>query len=229
MQLSPHEQERLLVHVAADVATRRRERGLRLNHPEAVAILTSWVFEAARDGRTVAEVMALGREVLTTDDVMDGIDVLIDELQVEATFPDGTKLVTLHDPIQAPQRSDAQDAASAAAPGVRPGEVLGADDPVVLFEGLETIDLHVLNTGDRPVQVGSHFHFAEANDALEFDRTAAVGFRLAVPAGTSTRFEPGIPMDVTLVRYGGERRTAGFRRLHTPDLQSHDDRSTPWS
>lgn len=100
MQLSPHEQERLLIHVAADVARRRQERGLRLNHPEAVAILTSWVFEAARDGRSVADVMEAGREVLSTDDVMDGVDILIDELQVEATFPDGTKLVTLHSPIQ---------------------------------------------------------------------------------------------------------------------------------
>jgi len=229
MQLSPHEQERLLVHVAADVATRRRARGLRLNYPEAVAILTSWVFEAARDGRTVAEVMALGREVLTTDDVMDGIDALIDELQVEATFPDGTKLVTLHGPIQAPSSAGTASTTDAVEPGVRPGELLAAEEPILLFEGLETIDLHVLNTGDRPVQVGSHFHFAETNDALDFDRAAAVGFRLAVPAGTSTRFEPGIPMDVTLVRYGGEGRTAGFRGLHSPELQSQPDRSTTWS
>lgn len=100
MQLSPHEQERLLVHVAADVARRRQERGLTLNHPEAVALLTSWVFEAARDGRSVADIMSAGREVLTSADVMDGVAALIDELQVEATFPDGTKLVTLHDPIQ---------------------------------------------------------------------------------------------------------------------------------
>ncbi|MFN7150738.1 MAG: urease subunit gamma, partial [Microthrixaceae bacterium] len=87
MQLSPHEQERLLVHVAADVARRRQERGLTLNHPEAVALLTSWVFEAARDGRSVADIMSAGREVLSTDDVMDGVATLIDELQVEATFP----------------------------------------------------------------------------------------------------------------------------------------------
>jgi urease subunit gamma len=100
VQLSPHEQERLLVHVAADVARRRQERGLTLNHPEAVALLTSWVFEAARDGRSVADIMSAGREVLSTADVMDGVATLIDELQVEATFPDGTKLVTLHDPIQ---------------------------------------------------------------------------------------------------------------------------------
>jgi urease gamma subunit len=105
MQISPHEQERLLVHVAADVARRRQERGLLLNYPEAVAILSSWVFEAARDGRTVADIMAAGREVLRTTDVMDGVPTLLDELQVEATFPDGTKLVTLHSPIQAPEAS----------------------------------------------------------------------------------------------------------------------------
>lgn len=99
MQISPHEQERLLIHVAADVATKRRARGLRLNYPEAVAILTSWVYEAARDGRTVVDVMDAGRRVLTRADVMDGVAELVDEVQVEATFPDGTKLVTLHHPI----------------------------------------------------------------------------------------------------------------------------------
>lgn len=100
MLLSPHEQERLLIHVAADVAARRRARGLKLNYPESVATLTAWVLEAARDGRTVIDVMQAGREVLTRDDVMDGVAELVDEVQVEATFPDGTKLVTLHEPIQ---------------------------------------------------------------------------------------------------------------------------------
>lgn len=99
MQISPHEQERLLIHVAAEVAEKRRARGLRLNYPEAVAILTAWVHEAARDGRTVVDVMDAGRRVLTRADVMDGIAEMIDEVQVEATFPDGTKLVTLHHPI----------------------------------------------------------------------------------------------------------------------------------
>jgi urease gamma subunit len=99
MLISPHEQERLLIHVAADVAAKRRARGLLLNYPEAVAILTSWVYEAARDGRTVVDVMDAGRQVLTRADVMDGIAEMIDEVQVEATFPDGTKLVTLHHPI----------------------------------------------------------------------------------------------------------------------------------
>ena len=99
MRLSEREQERLLITVAADLAARRRARGLRLNHPEAVAVLTSYVLEAARDGRTVAELMSSGREVLTRDDVMEGVPELLESVQVEATFPDGTKLVTIHRPI----------------------------------------------------------------------------------------------------------------------------------
>ena len=99
MRISPHEQERLLVHVAAGLARERRERGLRLNHPEAVAVLTSYVLEGARDGRSVADLMEAGRSVLSRDDVMDGVLEMVAEVQVEATFPDGTKLVTIHQPI----------------------------------------------------------------------------------------------------------------------------------
>jgi urease subunit gamma len=99
MRLTTHEQDRLLVHVAADVARARQARGLRLNHPEAVAILTDWVLEAARDGRSVADLMQTGRAVLRRDDVMEGVPEMLDEVQVEATFPDGTKLVTLHQPV----------------------------------------------------------------------------------------------------------------------------------
>ncbi|WP_045877641.1 urease subunit gamma [Pseudofrankia sp. DC12] len=99
MLLSPHEQERLLIHVAANLAKERRGRGLRLNYPEAVALLTSFLLEGARDGRTVAELMAAGRTVLTRDDVLEGIPEMLAEVQVEATFPDGTKLVTVHHPI----------------------------------------------------------------------------------------------------------------------------------
>jgi urease subunit gamma len=99
MFLSQHEQERLLVHVAADVARKRRERGLRLNYPEAIAIITAFLLEGARDGRTVAELMSEGRTVLGRGDVMVGVPEMLAEVQVEATFPDGTKLVTVHDPI----------------------------------------------------------------------------------------------------------------------------------
>jgi urease subunit gamma len=97
--ITPHEQERLLIHVAAQVARDRRARGLRLNHPEATAIIAAFLLEGARDGRTVAELMESGRTVLTREDVMDGIPEMLDSVQIEATFPDGTKLVTVHRPI----------------------------------------------------------------------------------------------------------------------------------
>ncbi|OUC77448.1 urease subunit gamma [Gordonia lacunae] len=99
MRLSPHEQERLLISYAAELARRRQARGLKLNHPESVALITDHVLEGARDGRSVAELMTSGREVLRRDDVMDGVSEMLHDVQVEATFPDGTKLVTVHDPI----------------------------------------------------------------------------------------------------------------------------------
>ena len=100
MHLTPREQEKLLIYVAAEVSRKRQARGLKLNYPEAVAVITAEILEYARDGRTVAEIMTLGAQILKRDDVMDGIAELIHEVQVEATFPDGTKLVTVHDPIQ---------------------------------------------------------------------------------------------------------------------------------
>ncbi|MEH1014803.1 urease subunit gamma [Micromonospora sp. CPCC 206060] len=99
MFLTPHEQDRLLIHIAADLARRRRERGLRLNYPEAVAVITAFLLEGARDGRSVVDLMSAGRSVLSRDDVQDGIPEMLKEVQVEATFPDGTKLVTVHHPI----------------------------------------------------------------------------------------------------------------------------------
>jgi urease subunit beta len=123
-------------------------------------------------------------------------------------------LVTLHGPIQpAPFAPDAVDDGAAR---LVPGEVLFGEGDIVLLEGRDLVPLGVLNTGDRPVQVGSHFHFAEANEALQFDREAAVGRRLAVPAGTSVRFEPGsISTDVELVVFAGAGVTAGFRGLYS--------------
>jgi urease subunit gamma/beta len=201
VRLTPHEQERLLVHTAAAAARARRQRGLRMNHPEAIAVLTDWVLESARDGRRVVDVMQAGRQVLTADDVLDGVAALIREVQVEATFPDGTKLVTLHDPIPAVPG------------GFVPGEVLGPDDPIEINAGRPVLHLRVEHHGDRPVQVGSHYHFAEANPALHFDRVAAHGHRLDVPAGTAVRFEPGIIVDVDLVPFVGRRVIPGLRGL----------------
>jgi urease subunit gamma/beta len=205
--LSPHEQERLLLHLAARLAAERRDRGLRLNYPEAVAVISSFVLEGARDGRSVADLMAGGQHVLTAADVMDGIPEMVTSVQVEATFPDGTKLVTVHRPIQGGHVEGRAAARSGTAPV--PGEYLLAADPVVI--GRETVELTVVNTGDRPIQVGSHYHFAQVNDALEFDRAAARGKRLAVPAGTAIRFEPGVTRTVALTPLGGTATVPGLR------------------
>lgn len=188
-----------MLRVAAEAARARRARGLQLNHPEAVAVLADWVLEAARDGRRVADLMQAGRHVLTADDVIDGVAALIPEIQVEATFPDGTKLVTLHDPIPVLPGS------------LVPGEVQGPDDAIEINAGRPVLTVRVEHHGDRPVQIGSHYHFAEANPALHFDRVAARGHRLDVPAGTAVRFEPGIAADVDLVPFVGARVIPGLR------------------
>lgn len=204
MRLTPREVEKLMVVVAADVARRRRERGLKLNHPEAIAFITAELMEGARDGRTVQHLMDDGTTILTEDDVMPGVSSMIGSIQVEATFPDGTKLVTVNHPIRPASGGTADD-------GAKPGEVIINDEPIIINEGRDTVDVQVTNVGDRPVQVGSHYHFAEVNGALEFDREQTIGFHLDIPAGTSARFEPGDARSVRLVAYGGTREVFGFR------------------
>jgi urease subunit gamma/beta len=201
MNLTPREKDKLLVAMAAMVARRRLERGVRLNHPEAVALITDTVVEGARDGRSVAELMEAGAQVLTADQVMDSVAEMIADVQVEATFPDGTKLVTVHEPIRGAARSAS-----------RPGEIIPADGEIELNAGRTTITLEVANTGDRPIQVGSHYHFFETNPALRFDREKARGFRLDIAAGTAVRFEPGQTRSVTLVEMSGARTVYGFRQ-----------------
>jgi urease subunit gamma/beta len=205
VHLTPHELERLLVHVAADVARRRRERGLLLNYPEAVALLTAHVYEEARAGATVDSVMESGRRVLTRGEVMEGVPEMIANVQVEATFPDGTKLVTIHDPFD--EAADEVD--------VHPGRLDllpdGEESAVAFNEDREPVKLLVRNPSDRPVQVGSHYHFYEVNEGLDFTRKAAYGMRLHIPAGTSERFEPGDEREVHLVPIAGERIVRGLQ------------------
>jgi len=200
MNLSPREKDKLLVAMAALVARRRLERGVKLNYPEAVALITDVVVEGARDGKTVAELMTLGTTVLTADQVMPGVAEMIAEIQVEATFPDGTKLVTVHEPI-----------ASAHSAGA-PGEMLLEEGEIELLAGRDFVSVTVANTGDRPIQVGSHYHFFETNPALAFEREKARGMRLAIPSGTAVRFEPGQSREVTLVALAGKREVYGFRQ-----------------
>jgi urease subunit gamma/beta len=199
MELLPREKDKLLLFTAALLAERRKARGLKLNYPEAVAYISAAILEGARDGKTVAELMAHGTQLLGADDVMEGVAEMIGEVQVEATFPDGTKLVTVHQPIPASK-------------GLAPGELLpDTAPPIAINQGRDTMTLEVSNTGDRPIQVGSHYHFFETNPSLSFDRAAARGFRLNIPAGTAVRFEPGQTRTVELCAYAGARKVYGFR------------------
>lgn len=200
MNLSPREKDKLLIAMAAMVARRRLERGVKLNHPEAVALITDFVVEGARDGRSVSDLMQEGAQILTADQVMPGVAEMIHDVQVEATFPDGTKLVTVHEPIRGARHE------------VIPGEIIMADGDIVMNEGRPTLTLLVANTGDRPIQVGSHYHFYETNAGLAFDREKARGMRLDIPAGTAVRFEPGQSREVRLVPLEGTRTVYGFQQ-----------------
>ncbi|HKY21379.1 MAG TPA: urease subunit gamma [Vicinamibacterales bacterium] len=221
MHLTPHELDKLALHQAGYLAQKRLARGLRLNYPEAVALISTQVLEFIRDGRPVAELMDLGRQLLGRADVMDHVPEMIVEVQVEGTFPDGSKLVTVHHPIAA-ERGNLELAlygsflpvpkaglSTATTTNVVPGEIVTADGDIVINEGREPIQMSVTNRGDRPIQVGSHYHFAQTNRALEFDRAAATGRRLDIPAGTAVRFEPGETKSVTLVSIAGNRVVIG--------------------
>ena len=211
MHLTPRELDKLVLHGAGVVAQKRLARGLRLNYPEAVALISTQLLELIRDGRSVAELMDVGRRMLGRRQVLPGVPELMLEVQVEGTFPDGTKLVTVHHPIALEQGDlelalhgsflpvpDASAFAAAADEPV-PGEVLSAPGEIELNAGRESVSLQVVNEGDRPVQVGSHYPFAATNSALDFDRAAAAGRHLDIPAGTAVRFEPGETRTVSLV------------------------------
>ncbi|MFJ8919055.1 urease subunit gamma [Streptomyces sp. NPDC102415] len=199
MRLTPTERDRLLLFGAAELARARRARGLRLNVPEATALIADTVCEAARDGRRLAEAIEAARAVLGPDDVLPGVADVVTEVQVEAVFDDGSRLAVVSAPLA--------------------GGGLGDDAPGALLPGPATPDpepavrLTVRNTATVPVSVTSHFHFFEANPRLDFDRAAAYGMRLGVPAGSSVRFGPGETAEAALVPLGGDRIAIGFAGL----------------
>ena len=207
MLLTPTELERLTIYTAAEIARKHKAKGLKLNHPEAIAYIVDEILEGAREGRSVAELIGFGSTLLTMDDVMAGVAEMMPVVQVEATFPDGTKLVTVHDPIR-PGRSKA-----AAGNAVVPGEIIAEDGEIEINAGRRKARVKATNRGDRPIQIGSHYHFFEANRALEFDRAAAFGMHLDVPAGTAVRFEPGDTREVDLVAFGGTGEVSGLNNL----------------
>jgi len=224
MHLVPRDIDKLMLTQAGFLAQRRLARGVLLNQPEAVALIASVLLEFIRDGRRVAVLMDLGRQLLGRNQVMPGVPELVSEVQVEGTFPDGTKLVTVHTPICA---ADGDMALALYGSGLRPsaestvqnaeslipGEVQVGEGEVALNAGRPTISLAVTNLADRPIQVGSHYHFIETNAYLRFDRAASYGMRLDIPAGTAVRFEPGETKTVTLCAIAGKRVVMGGNNL----------------
>ena len=207
MRLTPTERDRLLLFNAAQLARARRARGLLLNVPEATALIADTVCEAARDGLRLAEAVEAGRTVLSASEVLPGVPDVVTEIQVEAVFDDGTRLAVVTDPFQG--------AGSLA--GRAPGAILPRaetqEPPEHEHAPRTAVSLRVRNLGDVPISVTSHFHFFEVNRRLAFDRAAAYGLRLDIPAGSSTRFEPGVVVDVGLVPIGGARIAIGFSGL----------------
>ena len=201
MRLTPTDRDRLLIFTAAELARARRARGLQLNVPEATALIADTVCEAARDGARLMQAAAAGASVLTEADVLPGVPDIVGEVKVEAVFDDGTRLVVVRHPFGE-------------------GAGLGSDAPgAVITAAREPVDppglvyLTVTNTSEVPISITSHFHFFEVNQRLSFDRSAAYGMRLAIPAGAAKRFEPGEPTEAPLIPVGGARIAIGFAGL----------------
>ncbi len=193
MHLTPREIEKLMLHQAGCLAQKRLARGLRLNYPEAAALIATQLLEFIRDGRTVADLMNTGRKLLGRRQVMPGVPEMLAEVQVEGTFPDGSKLVTVHQPIAGNDGDLALalygsflpvpnlDVFADALDDGEPGGTEVLEGEIELNAGRPTAELAVTNLGDRPVQVGSHYHFIETNRLLRFDRALAYGMRLDIP------------------------------------------------
>jgi urease subunit gamma/beta len=189
VRLTDWEQQRLTIFTAAELARRHRAAGLRLNAPEAIALMCDAMFEAARAGASYAEVEAAGRDAVAPGDVMDGVPALVDAVRLEVLMGDGTRLVVLRNPLGAADSEEATDATDRPLPADRP------DRP--------KRTLTVTNTGRHVVRVSSHYPFDQVNSRLDFDRAAAHGYRLDLPAGSTMRWGPGETREVTLVQFGG--------------------------
>ena len=200
MRLTPTDRDRLLIFTAAELARARRARGLQLNVPEATALIADAVCEAARDGARLMEAAARGASVLSAEDVLPGVVDIVREVKVEAVFDDGTRMVVVRNPF-----GDVAGLGTAA-----PGAIIPAAPPT---DPAPHAVVSVVNTSDVPGSITSHFHFFEVNHRLSFDRSAAYGMPLAIPAGSALRFEPGEPTDVPLVPIGGARVAVGFAGL----------------
>lgn len=225
MHLSPREIDKLMLHNAGFLAQKRFARGILLNYPEAVALISAQLLEFIREGVSVAELMDRGKKILGIDDVMPAVPAMLPEVQVEGTFPDGTKLVTVHQPLcdknlktpwalygsglsKSEEKITIDNTYSN-----KPGETIVSEGYIILNENRNVINIEVVNMGDRPIQVGSHYNFIETNAALVFDREETLGFRLNIPAGTAIRFEPGEKKTIELVEVAGSKEIYGGNNL----------------
>lgn len=214
-----------MLHNAGFLAQKRYARGLKLNYPESIALISAQLLEFIREGESVAVLMDKGKKLLGVDDVMEGVADMVDEVQIEGTFPDGTKLVTVHNPICNVNLTNGWALYGSGLTKQNntitvdniinpiPAFIDVAEGDIVLNEGRKTITLEVINQGDRPIQVGSHYIFTETNASLLFDRMSSIGFRLDIPAGTAVRFEPGEKKTVHLVEIAGEKIVYGGNNL----------------
>ena len=245
LHLTPRELDHLRLHECGRLAQYRLARGLKLNIPESVALITSVMMERIRDGETsVADLMSLGQSLLGRRQVQAGVPDIVKDVQIEATFPDGTKLLTIHGPISkldgdlnlalegsflpVPELSafgDLEEDESSSSS--KPGAVTLAETGEGITLNSDRLDslveVSVTNTGDRPVQVGSHYAFLETNKALRFDRKVSICKRLNIPSGASVRFEPGETKTVTLVDIGGSSKVVSGNRLHNGENADDED------
>jgi urease subunit gamma/beta len=196
MQLTPTEEERLRVFTAAQLARSTLAKGMPLNAPEAVALVCDEMHAAGRSGGSFDDVVAAGLASVTPDQVMEGVAAIVQEIRVEVLLEEGTRLFVLREPF-GPAGTNG------------PGAIRFADGDVELAAGRERIHLTVTNRGEHPIRVSSHFPFWRSNEHLAFDREAADGFRLDLPAGDSVRWAPGETHEVDLVRYGGTGASPG--------------------
>ncbi|MCB8877076.1 urease subunit beta [Acidisoma silvae] len=201
MNLAPTEVERLTIFMAAEHARRLRGHGIKLSHPEAIALIADEMLLAARKGMTYEAIVEMAGQMLTADDVEPGVAPMVDMISVEANFTEGTKMVIVFNPIGPGEEAQAD--------SEEPGEIITLDGEIELNAGREQTMIDVINTGDRDIQVRSHTHFFEVNPALDFDRARAFGKRLDVLSGGGVRFEPGLRKRVTLIPMAGDRIVRG--------------------
>jgi urease subunit gamma/beta len=191
MSLAPTDDARLRIFALAELARRTLERGLRLNVPEATALICDEMHLAARSGASFEAVVDAGRRALRPDQVLDGVATLTAEIRLEVLLDEGSRLVVLRDALGPP-------------PPQGPGAIIAAGGGVELAPGRTRISMPVRNSSERPVRVSSHYPFWRTNARLEFDRARARGYRLDLPSGSSVRWGPGETRDVTLVEFGGD-------------------------